>query len=145
MTKETVQARMTVRRRLRCLPYLLSTLDPAQCGAAHTRQTGIRVPSILQALCLLTCVSACAQDDGEPTPTANPARPTVSTPATLSPTGYLQFENGALYAVTSPEFTNRLGIQQVTKLTLDSRVQFLALTEPFTHSTGAKVLRQSAR
>jgi hypothetical protein len=32
-------------------------------------------------------------------PDANPARPTVSTPATLTPVGYLQFENGVLYAI----------------------------------------------
>jgi hypothetical protein len=72
-------------------------------------------------------------------PVANPARPTVSTPATLTPAGYLQFENGGLYAVNSPEFSKRLGIEQVTKLSVDSRVQFLALFEPYTHSTGAAV------
>ncbi len=35
-------------------------------------------------------------------PVANPARPTVSTPATLSPVGYLQFETGILAAWQSP-------------------------------------------
>jgi hypothetical protein len=72
-------------------------------------------------------------------PEANPARPTVSTPATLTPAGYLQFENGALFAAHSPEFSRRLGIEQVTKLSIDERVEFLALFEPFTHSTGAAV------
>ena len=72
-------------------------------------------------------------------PAANPARPTVSTPATLTPAGYLQFENGGLFAAHSPEFSRRSGIEQVTKLSIDTRVQFLALFEPFTHSTGAKV------
>jgi hypothetical protein len=73
-------------------------------------------------------------------PMANPARPTVSTPATLTPAGYLQFENGGLFAAHSPEFSRRLGIQQVTKLSVDARGQLLALFEPFTHSTGAGVL-----
>ena len=32
-----------------------------------------------------------------------------------------------------------MGVEQVTKLSVDKRVQFLALFEPFTHSTGAAV------
>jgi hypothetical protein len=63
-------------------------------------------------------------------PEANPARPTVSTAATLTPAGYLQFENGALYATDSPEFSKRLGINQVSKLTLDERVELLTLSSP---------------
>jgi hypothetical protein len=48
---------------------------------------------------------------------ANPSRPTVTSPATLTPVGYLQFENGSLYANDSGEFSTRTGINQVTKLT----------------------------
>ena len=59
-----------------------------------------------------------AQTTPDPTPEANPARPTVSTPATLTPVGYLQFETGGLGALTSPEFGTRIGINQVTKLTV---------------------------
>ena len=47
-----------------------------------------------------------------PEPTANPGRPTVSTPAILTPVGYLQFENGFLGAWHSPEFSSQLGINQ---------------------------------
>lgn len=79
------------------------------------------------------------QEPPSDVPVANPARPTVSTPATLTPVGYLQFENGGLYARSSPEFSSRLGINQVTKLTLDERLQVLALSEPFTQSAGAAV------
>jgi len=71
------------------------------------------------------------------TPEANPGRPTVSTPATLTPVGYLQFENGGLYAETSPEFTTLFGINQVTKLTVASRLQLLALSEPLAQASGA--------
>jgi hypothetical protein len=60
----------------------------------------------------------------------------VSTPATLTPVGYLQFENGALYADTSPEFRTRLGINQVTKLAVSSRLQLLVLSEPLVHAAG---------
>jgi hypothetical protein len=65
---------------------------------------------------------------------ANPGRPTVSTPATLTPVGYLQFENGILGATTSPEFSTRVAINQVTKLTVASRLQLILLSEPFIHS-----------
>jgi hypothetical protein len=75
--------------------------------------------------------SAQQEDD---VPEANPARPTVATPATLTPVGYLQFENGILYAADSPEFSSRLGINQVTKLTVNSWLQFLAQSEPVVHS-----------
>jgi hypothetical protein len=68
-------------------------------------------------------------------PEANPARPTVSSPATLTPVGYLQFEAGSLGATTSPEFDTRVGINQVTKLTVLPRLEFIVQTEPFVHSS----------
>jgi len=70
----------------------------------------------------------------ESVPEANPGRPTVSTPATLTPVGYLQFENGGLYAADSSEFDTRFGVNQVTKLAVTSRLQLLALSEPLVHS-----------
>ena len=42
-----------------------------------------------------------------------------------------------MFATRSPEFSRRLGIEQVTKLSVDKRAQFIVLFEPFTHSTGA--------
>ena len=68
-------------------------------------------------------------------PEANPARPTVSTPATLTPVGYVQFETGSLGATTSPEFDTRFGINQVTKLTVLPRLEFFIQTEPYVHSS----------
>jgi hypothetical protein len=78
-----------------------------------------------------------AQSSTVETPEANPGRPTVSTPATLTPVGYLQFENGGLYAETSPEFTTLSGINQVTKLTVASGLQLLALSAPLAHASRA--------
>jgi hypothetical protein len=49
-------------------------------------------------------------------PEANPARPTVSTSATLTPAGYLQFENGGLFAaiiVRLPAIISPLSINVV--------------------------------
>jgi hypothetical protein len=97
------------------------------------------VCSLLAALLLLGPATLQAQAGLPDAPEANPARPTVSTPATLTPVGYLQFENGFLYATDSPEFSKRLGINQVTKLSINDRMEVLALFEPFTHSTGAAV------
>ena len=55
----------------------------------------------------------------------------------LTPVGYLQFENGGFYAGNSPEFTTLFGINQVTKLTVASGLQLLALSEPLAQASGA--------
>ena len=68
-------------------------------------------------------------------PEANPGRPTVSTPATLTPKGYLQFETGILGASTSPEFSSRFGPNEVIKLTVFPRLELLAVGEPVAYST----------
>ena len=95
---------------------------------------------ILIGICLCFCwvLPAFAQDkdsdDTDKGPEANPARPTVATPATLTPVGYLQFENGVLYGEDSPEFSSRFGVNQVTKLSVTTRLQFLVQSEPLVHS-----------
>jgi hypothetical protein len=86
-------------------------------------------------ICLLGMLSAFAQlspaQSGTPSvPEANPGRPTVSTPATLTPVGYLQFENGALFAEDSTEFSKRIGIGQVTKLSVLPRLELFLQSEP---------------
>jgi hypothetical protein len=75
------------------------------------------------------------QTIADPVPEANPARPTVSTPAALTPVGYLQFETGSLGATTSPEFDTRVGVNQVTKLTVLPRLELFVQTEPYVHSS----------
>ncbi|HEY6350823.1 MAG TPA: hypothetical protein VI636_15590 [Candidatus Angelobacter sp.] len=65
---------------------------------------------------------------------ANPGRPTVSTPATLTPPGYLQVETGVLGAEKSGEFANRTGIEAVVKLSLTRRFELLVQTEPMVFS-----------
>jgi hypothetical protein len=68
-------------------------------------------------------------------PEANPGRPTVSTPATLTPVGYLQFETGVLGANDSPEFSSRYGLNEVMKLSVAPRLELLASAEPIAHYT----------
>jgi hypothetical protein len=86
-------------------------------------------------ICLLLILSVLAQlsraQSATPSvPDANPGRPTVSTPATLTPVGYLQFENGVLFAEDSTEFSKRLGIEQVTKLSVLPRLELFLQSEP---------------
>ena len=86
-------------------------------------------------ICLLLILSVLAQlsraQSATPSvPDANPGRPTVSTPATLTPVGYLQFENGVLLAEDSTEFSKRFGIEQVTKLSVLPRLELFLQSEP---------------
>lgn len=89
-------------------------------------------------VCLFACALALpaqsADTDNDEVPEANPSRPTVSSPATFPPVGYLQFENGSLGAVTSPEFGTRIGINQVTRLAVAERLELFFMTEPYVHS-----------
>ena len=48
---------------------------------------------------------------------------TVSTPAAVTPVGYLQFENGVLFAGNSTESSKRIGIGQATKLFVYPRLE----------------------
>jgi hypothetical protein len=68
-------------------------------------------------------------------PEANPARPTVSNPATLTPVGYLQFETGTLGATNSPEFSTRYEFNEVIKLAVTRRLEFIESSEPAVHYT----------
>src|SRR5246127_2619457 len=61
--------------------------------------------------------------DGEPE--ANPGRPTVSTPATITPVGYLQFETGFVPAYQSPEFSSLFSFNEVMKLAVAPRLELL--------------------
>jgi hypothetical protein len=68
-------------------------------------------------------------------PVANPGRPTVATPATLTPAGYFQFETGTLAAWHSPEgVVSQISIDEVIKYAVSSRIQLLAAAEPYVHS-----------
>lgn len=80
--------------------------------------------------------TAFAQGPPAAVPEANPARPTVSTPATLTPVGYLQFETGALFGQTSPEFSSLANINEVIKLTVRPRLEFILEVNPVAGATG---------
>ena len=75
-------------------------------------------------------------------PTANPGRPTVATPATLTPVGYLQFETGFLGAWHSPEFSSQSSLNEVMKFSLYALDRIVRRGGPFAHSTCRRPDRQ---
>jgi hypothetical protein len=83
----------------------------------------------------LTLHLTAAQPAPDEEPEANPGRPTVSTPATLTPVGYLQFETGFVPAHDSPEFSSRYSLNEVIKLAVAPRLEFLVSAEPIVHYT----------
>ncbi len=97
-----------------------------------------RIPAGILAALLFSVLTrqSWAQEasDGGSLPAANPGRPTVSTPATLTPPGYLQFETGGLGAEKSGEFANRASIQAVVKMAIGNRAELIIQTEPLVHA-----------
>jgi hypothetical protein len=94
-------------------------------------------------VCLLLFLGVCvppiaAQTTTADDPDANPGRPTVSTPATLTPVGYLQFETGFLGAMDSPEFSSRYSFNETMKLSVAPRFELLASAEPIAHYTAQR-------
>jgi len=84
--------------------------------------------SLLLLLNVVACCAVWAQVE------ANPGRPTVATPATLTPQGYLQFETGVLIAEHSDGFANRTGLNEVIKFAPTRRLEVLLQAEPFVHT-----------
>jgi hypothetical protein len=78
-------------------------------------QTGESLKFILAVTLLyltFTLQPTAAQSAVVEEPEANPGRPTVSTPATITPVGYLQFETGFVPAYHSPEFSTRYSLSE---------------------------------
>jgi hypothetical protein len=94
------------------------------------------LPLLSLFLFLGVAMVAAAQQEAAPReePAANPGRPTVSTPATLTPMGYLQFESGFLAAWHSPEFSSQQSLNEVLKFSVSRRIELLAASGPVAHS-----------
>ena len=88
---------------------------------------------------LLTCSVAASQESqgtsqtapSPDEPVANPARPTVSTPATLTPVGYVQFETGALGATGSAGLDSQVSFNEVIKYAPLRWLQGIVSAQPF--------------
>jgi hypothetical protein len=97
--------------------------------------------TLLGSICLVVASPGWAQTPtpgatGVPVeaPAPNPGRPTVSSPATLTPVGYLQFEQGFVFLRSSSEFSSQFSLNQVTKFTVHKRVELLLGSQPYAHS-----------
>ena len=106
------------------------------CPAVRDEAWKLRL--VLIALLLYTAVTPrllSAQTEIVEEPEANPGRPTVSTPATVTPVGYLQFETGFTSAFHSPEFSSRYSLNEVIKLAVVPRLQLIVAADPIVHFT----------
>lgn len=90
---------------------------------------------LLSALSAFAPALAHSQTDATPpavqAPKANPARPTITNPATLPPVGYLQFEQGIVQANTSPGLGHQFSIGQTVRLAVHPRLLLEFLSQPF--------------
>ncbi|MGH9736061.1 MAG: hypothetical protein ACRD8A_15895 [Candidatus Acidiferrales bacterium] len=93
-----------------------------------------RIGPLLAVFFFGALVSAVAQQSQPGGPQANPGRPTVSTPATLTPVGYLQFETGLLSAWRSPGLSSQSSINEVVKFSVARHLQLLVATQPYAYS-----------
>jgi hypothetical protein len=101
---------------------------------------------VLAGLCLalsLIAGTAAGQTEVPDEPEANPGRPTVSTPSTLTPVGYLQFETGGLWANHSGEFSSRTALNEVLKLSVAPRLELEAAAEPVVHYRAQEITANS--
>jgi len=85
-------------------------------------------------LVLSVALVATAQQPTEPSPTPNPGRPSVSTPATITPVGYFQFETGFLGVSNSPDLSCQTSIIEAVKFSVTRRLELLVAAQPYAHS-----------
>jgi hypothetical protein len=100
----------------------------------------VRVLALLSAFSPVFAPVSAAQSEQEQStepPAANPGRPTVSNPATLTPVGYLQFETGLLAATDSAEFSTRYEFNDTIKLAVSHRLEFFESSEPYVRFTAS--------
>ena len=100
--------------------------------------------AVLLLMCCALHVAVFAQVQVSDDPAANPGRPTVSTPATLTPVGYLQFETGFVGAESSLEFKSLYSLISVMKLAVSSRLEVLTSVEPIAHFTAGSTRNATA-
>jgi len=79
-------------------------------------------------------VAGSASETANDVPAANPGRPTVSTPATITPAGYFQFETGVMAAWTSPEFSSQFNVNEVIKFSVSRWLELVAAAVPYEHA-----------
>ena len=107
---------MTIRSVFRLLTMMLAVAVVAAAQQEPSKNPAATTPN--------------AADDA----TANPGRPTVTTPATLTPTGYFQFESGFLAAWHSPDVSYQGSIGETIKFSVSRWIELLVESQPYAHS-----------
>ena len=109
---------------------LLNAFLFTSAGGASLAQTAAPVPRTAVAV---ENTNSTFSPSSEQLPQASPARPTVTLPAHIPPTGYLQFEQGFNQANNSPTGTNaQFALAQTTKIALTTRLMVQFITQPYT-------------
>lgn len=89
-------------------------------------------------VCAVFCCAAVAACSDAQTPAANPARPTVTNPATLPPVGFLQLEQGYLGSLNSPETASQYGVNFAAKVAVHHRLMAELQMQPWARSRVAE-------
>ena len=107
-------------------------LSAASPGIAQSR------PPVPTAPVAIENTNAVFTPTADTVPEADPARPTVTLPARIPPTGYVQFEQGFNEANTSPAGTVRqAALNQTTKIALTTRLMTQLISQPYTYNVTA--------
>ena len=94
------------------------------------------VGRVLRVCVAALCGAALGRAVGQ-APTANPARPTLTNPATLPPVGYLQLEQGYLGSFDSPATDSQHGVNLVAKTAVHPRLMLEVQMQPWARSREA--------
>jgi hypothetical protein len=105
-------------------------------GEAPARTMRRTVLSLALMATVLGVGPAIAEAQASQTPEAQPARPSLTNPAELTPVGYPQLETGILYARASPESPSRLSWTQTLKMSVTEWAQGILAGEPLVGSHG---------
>ena len=115
-------------RSLRVAVGVVLALFPAVVVRA---QQPPKAPEDAQAVQRDNALSTC-KPDSSVIPEANPARPTVTNPAHIPPVGYVQTEQGILFATASPDgVAQQATVVQTTRISVHPRLMIQLLSQPF--------------
>lgn len=103
----------------------------------------IRKAAFFIASTAVLAVNVCAQQSSD-APAADPARPTVTSPAHIPPPGYLQFEQGALIVSGAGNFDTQTTLLQCAKISLNHRIMVQEQWQPESNTRTSGVSQNSA-
>jgi Putative MetA-pathway of phenol degradation len=107
---------------------------PDTAGSGGSQMEAAKPPTQVQ----IDNAESTSKPDDVQIPQANPARPTITNPATLPPVGYVQFEQGLLQAGSSPDgLARQFSLVQTVKLSIHPRLMVDFASQPIAVSRAA--------